>query len=186
LSSHPRNPPGRSKGGEQMLTRRLFGLSEFGQCRIITASAYVANTPRSQVLMCPADFSDLSFQWCGSLFNIKYTAFPEVTSLIHWITCVPSKLNQTQAYTHYSFFEWGLIFLDILYDSAVELDLKAANIEASPRFRHFLQSLTFNSSKSDTLYQVMETKCIDFPWIPCFIHLNNTPVGRWPHLLNPL
>ncbi|GBE88480.1 Protein cwh43 [Sparassis crispa] len=33
------------------------------------------------------------------------------------------------AYTRYSFFEWGLIFFDIMYDSAVELDLKAANLE---------------------------------------------------------
>lgn len=33
------------------------------------------------------------------------------------------------AYTHYSFFEWGLIILDVLYDSVSELDFKAANLE---------------------------------------------------------
>ncbi|KAJ3556781.1 hypothetical protein NM688_g1829 [Phlebia brevispora] len=33
------------------------------------------------------------------------------------------------AYTHYSFFEWGLIILDILYDSVAKLDLEAANLQ---------------------------------------------------------
>jgi hypothetical protein len=33
------------------------------------------------------------------------------------------------AYTHYSFFEWGLIFLDILYDSVAKLDLEDADLQ---------------------------------------------------------
>jgi hypothetical protein len=32
------------------------------------------------------------------------------------------------AYTHYSFFEWGLIFLDILYDSVAQVDLDDADL----------------------------------------------------------
>lgn len=32
------------------------------------------------------------------------------------------------AYTKYSIFEWSLIILDILYDSVVARDLKAANL----------------------------------------------------------
>lgn len=32
------------------------------------------------------------------------------------------------AYTRYSFFEWSLIVLDILYDSVLASDLRAANI----------------------------------------------------------
>ena len=38
-------------------------------------------------------------------------------------------LISTLAYTHYSFFEWALIIFDVLYDSAVELDLKAADLK---------------------------------------------------------
>ncbi|TFY58461.1 hypothetical protein EVJ58_g6408 [Rhodofomes roseus] len=33
------------------------------------------------------------------------------------------------AYTRYSFFEWGLIIFDIMFDSAAELELEAANLE---------------------------------------------------------
>lgn len=33
------------------------------------------------------------------------------------------------AYTRYSFFEWGLILFDIMFDSAVEQELEAANFE---------------------------------------------------------
>ncbi|KZT06123.1 uncharacterized protein LAESUDRAFT_743576 [Laetiporus sulphureus 93-53] len=33
------------------------------------------------------------------------------------------------AYTKYSFFEWGLIFFDVMFDSAVELEVKAANLQ---------------------------------------------------------
>ncbi|TBU27075.1 Frag1/DRAM/Sfk1 family-domain-containing protein [Dichomitus squalens] len=33
------------------------------------------------------------------------------------------------AYTRYSFFEWSLILLDVMYDSSVELDLQAADLK---------------------------------------------------------
>ena len=33
------------------------------------------------------------------------------------------------AYTHYAFFEWGLIFTDILYDSVSKFDFACAKIE---------------------------------------------------------
>ena len=33
------------------------------------------------------------------------------------------------AYTRYSFFEWALIFLDVLYDSSAELDFEAADLK---------------------------------------------------------
>ena len=33
------------------------------------------------------------------------------------------------AYTQYSFFEWGLIFLDVLYDSSAELDFCSAELK---------------------------------------------------------
>jgi len=35
------------------------------------------------------------------------------------------------AYTRYSFFEWGLIFFDVMFDSAAELELEAADIEVA-------------------------------------------------------
>ncbi|KAL4074973.1 Frag1/DRAM/Sfk1 family-domain-containing protein [Scleroderma yunnanense] len=35
------------------------------------------------------------------------------------------------AYTQYAFFEWGLIFLDILYDSITGIDLKQSSLQAS-------------------------------------------------------
>ncbi|KAF9234613.1 Frag1/DRAM/Sfk1 family-domain-containing protein [Melanogaster broomeanus] len=34
------------------------------------------------------------------------------------------------AYTRYSFFEWGLILLDVLYDSILEMDFKNSNLQA--------------------------------------------------------
>lgn len=43
---------------------------------------------------------------------------------------IQHKVNRVPgAYTRYSFFEWGLIILDILYDSVAELDFKAANLQ---------------------------------------------------------
>ncbi|OCH90334.1 hypothetical protein OBBRIDRAFT_887775 [Obba rivulosa] len=35
------------------------------------------------------------------------------------------------AYTKYSFFEWGLIFFDIIHDSAAELELRAADLKVT-------------------------------------------------------
>ncbi|KAF8638712.1 hypothetical protein AX17_002007 [Amanita inopinata Kibby_2008] len=35
------------------------------------------------------------------------------------------------AYTNYAFFEWSLIFLDVLYDSITELEFKSANLRIS-------------------------------------------------------
>lgn len=33
------------------------------------------------------------------------------------------------AYTHYAFFEWALIILDVLYDSILKLDVEQANLQ---------------------------------------------------------
>jgi hypothetical protein len=33
------------------------------------------------------------------------------------------------AYTHYSFFEWSLILLDVLFDSIAELDFKDSDLQ---------------------------------------------------------
>ena len=38
-------------------------------------------------------------------------------------------LHTILAYTQYSFFEWGLILFDVMFDSAVEQELEAANLE---------------------------------------------------------
>lgn len=35
------------------------------------------------------------------------------------------------AYTRYSFFEWSLILLDVLFDSITELDFKASNLQVN-------------------------------------------------------
>ena len=35
----------------------------------------------------------------------------------------------TLAYTHYAFFEWGLIFADVLYDSIAEIDFTEADFQ---------------------------------------------------------
>ena len=40
------------------------------------------------------------------------------------------------AYTRYSFFEWSLIVLDVLYDSSAELDFQAADLKVGPRAPH--------------------------------------------------
>lgn len=34
-----------------------------------------------------------------------------------------------QAYTHYSFFEWGLIFFDVLYDAIAEQEYKESDLQ---------------------------------------------------------
>ena len=34
-----------------------------------------------------------------------------------------------KAYTYYSFFEWSLIILDILYDAIARYDFEAANLQ---------------------------------------------------------
>ena len=36
------------------------------------------------------------------------------------------------AYTHYAFFEWALIFLDVLYDGVTEGDFLRSNIQVCP------------------------------------------------------
>ncbi len=38
-------------------------------------------------------------------------------------------LNEIIAYTHYAFFEWALILLDVLYDSILKIDLEHANLQ---------------------------------------------------------
>lgn len=45
-------------------------------------------------------------------------------------------LTLVSAYTYYSFFEWALIIFDVLYDSAAELDLRAADLKV----KFFIQS----------------------------------------------
>ncbi len=42
-------------------------------------------------------------------------------------------LTSMTAYTRYSFFEWGLIFLDVLYDSLSEREFKDASLQVSSR-----------------------------------------------------
>ncbi|KAF8893298.1 Frag1/DRAM/Sfk1 family-domain-containing protein [Mucidula mucida] len=49
------------------------------------------------------------------------------------------------AYTRYSFFEWGLIFLDVLYDSLSEREFKDASLQVSlSSFSSIEQSTTAN------------------------------------------
>lgn len=38
------------------------------------------------------------------------------------------------AYTRYAFFEWALIFLDILYDSAAEQDFSSVDLQVSTAY----------------------------------------------------
>lgn len=38
------------------------------------------------------------------------------------------------AYTRYAFFEWGLIFFDVLYDSIAERDFAEADLKVCPSF----------------------------------------------------
>ncbi|OCB84929.1 hypothetical protein A7U60_g8151 [Sanghuangporus baumii] len=68
------------------------------------------------------------------------------------------------AYTHYSFFEWGLIITDILYDSVTELTFAEANLEITigasshmdlhtadqPNIEHKLQSSKAVENSSST------------------------------------
>lgn len=82
-----------------------------------------------QKFTCFADFLARSYPWCISLSNIKCIGYLEVCTVPSHLSARRSQLNT--AYTWYSFFEWGLILLDILYDSIVELDLKMSRLQAS-------------------------------------------------------
>ncbi|KAI0714424.1 Frag1/DRAM/Sfk1 family-domain-containing protein [Cerioporus squamosus] len=56
------------------------------------------------------------------------TFFLSIVPMIYFF--VQHKVHRIPgAYTHYSFFEWGLIFLDVLYDSSAELDFEAADLK---------------------------------------------------------
>ena len=70
------------------------------------------------------------------------------------------------AYTRYSFFEWALIILDVLYDSSAELDFKAADLKVSQsaileaenilrggRGQITIGTLVGGSSEADKMYQ---------------------------------
>ena len=50
------------------------------------------------------------------------------------------------AYTQYSFFEWGLILFDVMFDSAVEQELEAAKLEV--RFSPAVYHITFQPLRS--------------------------------------
>ena len=53
---------------------------------------------------------------------------------MRWVTVVhvlDRSMATPVAYTRYSFFEWALIILDVLYDSSAELDFKAADLKVS-------------------------------------------------------
>ena len=45
-----------------------------------------------------------------------------------------SSHTPNEAYTHYAFFEWALIILDILYDSILKIDLDHANLQVRKIF----------------------------------------------------
>ena len=85
-------------------------------------------------------------------------------------------LISTLAYTHYSFFEWSLIILDVVYDSIVRADFAAANLQV----RHLVATPCrgdTNRSLADfyrsarrckrriSAYVLSYTSCIDSPCI---------------------
>ncbi|KAF7975727.1 hypothetical protein HWV62_8699 [Athelia sp. TMB] len=54
--------------------------------------------------------------------------FGSIVPLIYFF--IQHKVHEIPgAYTHYSFFEWGLIVFDVAFDSVAELDFKAADIK---------------------------------------------------------
>ncbi|RPD60996.1 hypothetical protein L226DRAFT_462521 [Lentinus tigrinus ALCF2SS1-7] len=59
------------------------------------------------------------------------------------------------AYTRYSFFEWGLIFLDIFYDSSAELDFKAADLKFT------IGSLVGGSTDTDKIANQAEVETVN-------------------------
>ncbi|KZT29935.1 hypothetical protein NEOLEDRAFT_1238654 [Neolentinus lepideus HHB14362 ss-1] len=62
------------------------------------------------------------------------------------------------AYTRYSFFEWGLIILDILYDSVAELDFRAANLQVALGSSLDSRSEMDKISVSDTVNELSSEK----------------------------
>lgn len=50
-------------------------------------------------------------------------------SASYQLQCEYRLIHIPQAYTHYSFFEWSLIILDILYDAIARYDFEAANLQ---------------------------------------------------------
>lgn len=54
------------------------------------------------------------------------------------------------AYTHYAFFEWGLIFFDVLYDSIAEQEFREADLQAI-----FFLLLCYTLSKSFSRFHLV-------------------------------
>ncbi|KAI0774993.1 Frag1/DRAM/Sfk1 family-domain-containing protein [Trametes elegans] len=60
----------------------------------------------------------------------SYTFFAALVPMIYFFD--QHKVHRVPgAYTRYSFFEWSLILLDVLYDSSAELDFKAADLKVT-------------------------------------------------------
>lgn len=72
--------------------------------------------------------------WPISSFNTRSTRDPEVGAPHVLIPC-PNLMSHHLAYTRYSFFEWGLIFLDISFDSILATDLRESELRV--RCVHF-------------------------------------------------
>ncbi|OJT05847.1 Protein cwh43 [Trametes pubescens] len=74
----------------------------------------------------------------------SFTFFAALVPMIYFF--IQHKVHRVPgAYTRYSFFEWSLIFLDVLYDSSAELDFKAADLKIT------VGTLVGGSSETDKI-----------------------------------
>ncbi|KAI9066122.1 hypothetical protein FKP32DRAFT_1707081 [Trametes sanguinea] len=80
------------------------------------------------VLNLPWMFGSLACTPLSYVASRRRRFFASIVPMIYFF--IQHKVHRVPgAYTHYSFFEWALIILDILYDSSAELDLKAADLK---------------------------------------------------------
>ncbi|OSC99957.1 hypothetical protein PYCCODRAFT_1372193 [Trametes coccinea BRFM310] len=80
------------------------------------------------VLNLPWMFGSLACTPLHHVASRRRRFFASIVPMIYFF--IQHKVHRVPgAYTHYSFFEWALIILDVLYDSSAELDLKAADLK---------------------------------------------------------
>ncbi|KAI0350036.1 hypothetical protein OH77DRAFT_1431428 [Trametes cingulata] len=91
----------------------------------------------------------------------SYAFFAAIVPMLYFF--IQHKVHRIPgAYTHYSFFEWALILLDVAYDSSAELDFRAADLKIT------VGSLVGGTSQADKIVAptAEDTSAVDTTSVP--------------------
>ncbi|KAI0663719.1 Frag1/DRAM/Sfk1 family-domain-containing protein [Cubamyces menziesii] len=96
------------------------------------------------VLNIPWMFGSIACTPASHVASRRRRFFAAIVPMIYFF--IQHKVHRVPgAYTRYSFFEWALIILDVLYDSSAELDFKAADLKIT------IGTLVGGSSEADKI-----------------------------------